>query len=308
MSVKAIKHELNRLSHGFKSERGFSLLEMVVAMGILIVLTVGGVLAYNGINQNAKEGATLAAAKSVHTAALAYDVDNDAATAYTDAADEYNNSQEKGEGDSSTLVTQVNRLDDGSLCSVATYGEDEIVEVVGAGNAKDCVDGTIPEEVVIPTDFVVADENGSYLMYAKDILNWTNETPNKCYIEQINTGLEFQYKMNNGYELHDECSIGTYLQTHPGQDYKVRIQSMTPNFTQTNSGSLEAEFQFKTDGIDTLNNEWLDLPNYNVQFSEHFFKAKEEFTKINLSSKLTEYNTTKNPKQYFYHVHVTPVN
>jgi len=34
---------------------GFSLLELVVAVGILLVLTVGGLVAYNGIVENARQ-------------------------------------------------------------------------------------------------------------------------------------------------------------------------------------------------------------------------------------------------------------
>lgn len=53
-------------------ENGFSLLELVVAVGILLVLTVGGLLAYNGITRNARMAAVQSAADEVYTMAQSY--------------------------------------------------------------------------------------------------------------------------------------------------------------------------------------------------------------------------------------------
>ena len=51
-------------------QEGFSLLELVVAVGILLVLSVGGLLAYNGITQRVKQVAVNNAAKTVYTKAV----------------------------------------------------------------------------------------------------------------------------------------------------------------------------------------------------------------------------------------------
>lgn len=56
-----------------KNNDGFSLLELVVAVGILLVLTVGGLLAYNGITDNARDAAVESAASEVYTAAVAFE-------------------------------------------------------------------------------------------------------------------------------------------------------------------------------------------------------------------------------------------
>ncbi len=111
---------------------------MVIAMGVLIVLTVGGILAYNGIQHNSRTAATLAAAKSVYTAANAYDLDNSDATAPEDAATEYND-QGQEEGDEPSIKATVNRMDSGALCAVATYTQHEISEVAGARSVDECL-------------------------------------------------------------------------------------------------------------------------------------------------------------------------
>lgn len=68
---------------------GFSLLELVVAVGILLVLTVGGLLAYNGITDNARQAAVDSAASEIYVSASAYEADNLASTTAEDAGDEW---------------------------------------------------------------------------------------------------------------------------------------------------------------------------------------------------------------------------
>jgi len=73
-------------------EDGFSLLELVVAVGVLLALSVGGFLAYAGITDNAKQSAVESAAASVFAAAAAYEADGDSSTSAVQAANEYNES------------------------------------------------------------------------------------------------------------------------------------------------------------------------------------------------------------------------
>lgn len=56
-----------------EDESGFSLLELVVAIGIILILTVGGLIGYSAITKNAKVAAVESAASAVMTAAMAYD-------------------------------------------------------------------------------------------------------------------------------------------------------------------------------------------------------------------------------------------
>lgn len=72
---------------------GFSMLEAVVVVGVLLALAVAGFIAYGQITDNAKKAAVESAASSVYTAAAASEMDGDPATTLTTVADDYNNSQ-----------------------------------------------------------------------------------------------------------------------------------------------------------------------------------------------------------------------
>lgn len=106
--IKKIKHTRN--------EEGFSLLELVVAVGILLVLTVGGLLAYNGITKNARVAAVQSAADEVYTGAVAYDSNGQD---YKEAVKEW---METRNGDSITVEVGEKNLD-GSFCVVAKMAE-----------------------------------------------------------------------------------------------------------------------------------------------------------------------------------------
>ena len=51
-----------------KNEGGFSLIDVVVTVAIIVALSVGGFVAYSGIVDNAKAAATASAADQVYTA------------------------------------------------------------------------------------------------------------------------------------------------------------------------------------------------------------------------------------------------
>lgn len=87
----------NRVAEHAKDD-GFSLLELVVAVGILLVLTVGGLLAYSGITDNARQAAVDSAASEVYTAAAAYEADNQASTVAADAGTEWTGSAKADSG------------------------------------------------------------------------------------------------------------------------------------------------------------------------------------------------------------------
>lgn len=59
-NVKEMFKKLNK-----KNDNGFSLLELVVSIGILLVLTVGGLIGYSAISNNAKQAAVERAASDV---------------------------------------------------------------------------------------------------------------------------------------------------------------------------------------------------------------------------------------------------
>jgi type II secretory pathway pseudopilin PulG len=75
-------------------ENGFSMLEAVVVVGVLLALAVGGFLAYGQITENAKKASVETAASSVYTAALAAESDGDSTTSSQKIQDAYNASQD----------------------------------------------------------------------------------------------------------------------------------------------------------------------------------------------------------------------
>lgn len=74
-----------------KNEGGFSLIDVVITVAIIVALSVGGFVTYSGIVENAKSAAAGAAADQVYTAVAVSNADgSDAGVA--DVVKEYNDS------------------------------------------------------------------------------------------------------------------------------------------------------------------------------------------------------------------------
>lgn len=109
-----------------KNENGFSLIDVVVTVAILVALSVGGFFAYNGLVANAKQGAVDFAASNVYKSAAVYEQDGDSSTSACSAVDEYNGSSE-----GIAVELQVPDLFDPTATQVY-YG-------VGEANSYNCV-------------------------------------------------------------------------------------------------------------------------------------------------------------------------
>lgn len=70
-------------------EQGFSLLELVVAVGILLVLTVGGLLAYSSITDNARQASVNNLADEIYTVVAANLSDTDSTTTIESAMENW---------------------------------------------------------------------------------------------------------------------------------------------------------------------------------------------------------------------------
>lgn len=93
---------MKKISETFKARRaaklqaedGFSLIDVVVTVAIIVALSVGGFIAYNGIVGNAQDAAVKGAADQVYTAAVtAYNSGDDDAnleTAVSKVLTDYN--------------------------------------------------------------------------------------------------------------------------------------------------------------------------------------------------------------------------
>ena len=91
----------------WKRDDGFSLLELVVAVGILLILTVGGLLAYTGIQKQARIAAVQSAASEVLTGAAAHQLDNKSTTNAVDAQIEWNKTSKKDKADKAQITVKV---------------------------------------------------------------------------------------------------------------------------------------------------------------------------------------------------------
>lgn len=76
------------------NDDGFSLLELVTAVGILLILSVVGVSSYKAIQNNSRQSAINKAADEVYDKAFSTLVDGDASTNPSQVQDEYNNSSQ----------------------------------------------------------------------------------------------------------------------------------------------------------------------------------------------------------------------
>lgn len=79
----------------YRLETGFSMLEAVVVVGVLLAIAVTGFFAYGPITENAKKAVVKSAASEIHTAVLVANIDGDPATKPQDVIDTYNKSNDK---------------------------------------------------------------------------------------------------------------------------------------------------------------------------------------------------------------------
>lgn len=92
-TIENLKNKVNAIKEAREAnDSGFSLLELVVAVGILLVLTIGGLIAYSGITDNARNAAVQSAASEIYTAATAKEAAGETQTGAEDAAQEWINS------------------------------------------------------------------------------------------------------------------------------------------------------------------------------------------------------------------------
>lgn len=77
----------NRL---YKNEQGFSLLELVVAVGIMLVLTMGGFAGFNSMITNSRQAAVDNAVETQYDLAVSYYLDKNPQTEPNDAEKDWN--------------------------------------------------------------------------------------------------------------------------------------------------------------------------------------------------------------------------
>lgn len=96
MNKSSVKARL--LAHRFnlrRLETGFSMLEAVVVVGVLLALAIGGFFAYGPIAENAKKAKVKSAASEIHTGVLVASIDGDSMTNPQGVIDAWNASTDK---------------------------------------------------------------------------------------------------------------------------------------------------------------------------------------------------------------------
>lgn len=166
-----------KTKHLHKGDGGFSLLELVVAVGIILVLTVGGLVAYAGITKNSKQAAVNSAVDSVYTATIAYLNDGDDKTTVQTAAEEWNkNAVDSGVERPAALVTgditsvadkdkakvwiYVDDLGQDKIRVTGIYGKDEVrAQKISPGVEKSSENGGVSTTTPVESESTSVPEN-----------------------------------------------------------------------------------------------------------------------------------------------------
>lgn len=151
------------------SSSGFSMVEMVVTVGLMAVLSTTGVIAYKGYQDNTAQKTVDSAAKDVYNKAYSTIVDEDSTTKPKDVEEEYNVSSEN-------VQVEVEELDNNRIQVRAFYsGKPAITKTVStpgesSGEVGDTENSNTPEipviEDVITTITMRCDQdlNGNILL------------------------------------------------------------------------------------------------------------------------------------------------
>ena len=125
MTREDIKH-----NHQIQKEDGFSLVELVIAIGVTLVLTITGVVSYSSFSGSTKQAVAQSAASEVYTKAYSALIDGDPKTEPETAAAEYNAS-------SKNISTEVDKLSSDRIRVTVTLDEYSAVKETPVGGTED---------------------------------------------------------------------------------------------------------------------------------------------------------------------------
>lgn len=138
LTARSIFHRRSK----YRLETGFSMLEAVVVVGVLLALAVGGFLSYGPIIENAKMAKMKSAASEVLTAATVASLDGDSDTDPDGVMTAWNDSTNKIHV--KILEPAGGVSENGDFCVQAADADDPSVKVL-AGNCADVTDNPDPE-------------------------------------------------------------------------------------------------------------------------------------------------------------------
>lgn len=124
-----------------RDNRGFSLIDVVVTVAIIVALSIGGFVGYGAIVNNAKQGAVDYAATNVYRSAVVFENDGDDSTNACTAVDRYNSTSE---GIAVSLIVpdgkgEVSVSSDGTVSNANIYyGKDDSRNTYPSVGALSC--------------------------------------------------------------------------------------------------------------------------------------------------------------------------
>lgn len=139
-NLRIFIHDLLKRKGRSFNEDGFSILDLIVAVGVILVLTSSTIGVYNVVNSNAKNTAVTRAANQVLKAAMVFQSDGLEYTTPQGAVDQWESS--KG---SSKVTVELVPDEDGEIAIKASYGEGSGISIIRSvnPNGSTCIDGVL---------------------------------------------------------------------------------------------------------------------------------------------------------------------
>jgi surface protein len=150
-----MRRNVHRLKNS-KKQTGFSMLEAVVVVGVLLALAVGGFLSYGQITENAKIAKVKSTVSEVYTAVMVNQIDGDPTTSAAEVIDRFNESSKKirvdiRPGESDELLAAMpsetyNPKSGDAFCVTASMIEEEQIFAEMGDCSFPADEDTLPEE------------------------------------------------------------------------------------------------------------------------------------------------------------------
>lgn len=270
LSFLQIAHSIKSKYH--RKEDGFTLLELSVAVGILLILSTAGMASYASVRKDSVDSATQSAALTVYDKVMAYALDNDSKTDPMKVADEYNSSSNAKPGEQNITVS-VEPLGNDRFKVVSSYNNGEniaerITPMSGDGDSGPVDPGeggeVIPPEVIgenkitkatlmcdstttvrlpfagISPDatILIEDSNGNYESVGID--------ENQKLSEDLTKNLSEPYTLNAGveYEVTIEGNLEYVASVAALEDYQDNVAS---------SAACARGYSLIADGVTNIN-------------------------------------------------------
>lgn len=184
------------------TEAGFSLLELVIAIAVILVLTIGGLIGYGNYQDNARQAMVESAADQARTGGVVYESNHNTERTAEDAVEAYNSSSKV-----ESVHVELDRSESGCLTFTGTY-KNHNNKAVRTYNCSGGDGGTTtpPAEdgAFIRLANACSYDKGVLGVGAKVIVNW--EVPKDYKVENVmlqvsTSGLGSELKSMDGFNL-----------------------------------------------------------------------------------------------------------